>query len=289
MQIRHELRLIAECLDQIIIHIARVRSREPNTVNPANEGHMTNQLSECPFLPVFADAVISVDILTNERDFANAVLRQRTGFGDDLRDGAANFCAARIGDNAESAEFIAAFLDGQKARKTFGLTGFRQLVEFFQRVEFCFQHITRAAIDFGNHLWEFMISLRAKHHIDDGSAFHDFCAFGLGNTARDGDFHIRIVFFFMLTNTAEFRINFLGGFLANVTGVENDQIGMVGFFDGGVTNRGQHIGHALTVIDIHLTAIGLDENFFGVGFRNVSFGRNDGGFIDITGRVFIAG
>ena len=50
-----------------------------------------------------------------------------------------------------------------------------------------------------------------------------------------------------------------------MAGVQHDQIGLLGGFGRGVTVGFQRFGHALGIIDIHLTAERLYQNFFGSG------------------------
>jgi hypothetical protein len=58
---------------------------------------------------------------------------------------------------------------------------------------------------------------------------------------------------------------FSEAFLADVAGIEQDKIGFGRVLGRLVTMRRQRVGHAVAVIDIHLTAIGLDEDALGRG------------------------
>jgi hypothetical protein len=59
------------------------------------------------------------------------------------------------------------------------------------------------------------------------------------------------------TQPSELGIDFFGGFLADVAGVEDDEISVVGA--GGLDKAfaRQRVHHALRIVDIHLAAIGL--------------------------------
>ena len=62
-------------------------------------------------------------------------------------------------------------------------------------------------------------------------AADDLCAFGLGDAAGDGDHPAAVQrprAPLQLAQAAEFGIDLLGRLLADVAGVQNDEIGLVG-------------------------------------------------------------
>ena len=76
-----------------------------------------------------------------------------------------------------------------------------------------------------------MIGLRPHNHVHLRRAGGDFRPFRLCDTAGDGDLHFaaRSGFVsFQTFETAQFRINFLGCFLADMAGVEDDEIRALG-------------------------------------------------------------
>ena len=94
-----------------------MRRGETNAVQPVNLCEVTNELAECPAVAAFKDgriAVIRVDVLAKQIDFAHTFMNQRTCFGDDCVDIAREFRAACVWHHAECAEFIAAFLNGEE-------------------------------------------------------------------------------------------------------------------------------------------------------------------------------
>ena len=74
-----------------------------------------------------------IDVLAEQRDFANAAIGKLFGLRDDLRDRARHFRASRIGHDAEGAELVAAFLHGQErsyaSADDLGAAGRRQVLE----------------------------------------------------------------------------------------------------------------------------------------------------------------
>ena len=80
------------------------------------------------------------------------------------------------------------------------------------------------------HLRQPVIALRPDHQIDGGRAAHDLLAFGLRDAARDRDLDLAALLRGVLlehAHAAELGIDLLGGLLADVAGVEDDQVGVV--------------------------------------------------------------
>ena len=115
VQIGHQRRQVAMRRDQLVVHVARMaggvaQPREAGDLAPA--GYSSRPRPHSP--PSGPCAVPGVDVLAEQRDLAHAGLGQPLGLGDDLRDRARDFRAARIGHHAEGAELVAAFLHGEE-------------------------------------------------------------------------------------------------------------------------------------------------------------------------------
>jgi len=106
-----------------------------------------------------------------------------------------------------------------------------------------------------------MIGLRPEHHINHRLATHQFGTFGLRNTTCNGDNHlvrsVRFLGFFVFADTTQIGKDLFSSLFADVAGIENNHIRTCGVVDRLVAQRRQYILHALTVINIHLTAIGF--------------------------------
>ena len=82
-----------------------------------------------------------------------------------------------------------------------------------------------------------MVALRAHDEIDDRCAARDLTAFGLRDATCDGD--KRLLAFAAaliadITNAAEIGVDLFDGFLADVAGVEDDEIGVFYFGSFGI-------------------------------------------------------
>ena len=117
----------------------------------------------------------------------------------------------------------------------------------------------------GDQLGQAVIGLRAENHVDIGCAGDDFITLGLRHTAGDGDHHRRVgagAGGFPVAQTAQLGKHLLGGFLADVTGVQDHQVGLVRGRAKGIVQGRQNVGHTLGVVDVHLAAIGFNKEFF---------------------------
>src|SRR6476646_3438481 len=111
-----------------------------------------------------------------------------------------------------------------------------------------------------------MVVLRADNKIDSVGAADDFLAFGLRDTAGDGDHHAAPVAgggLFDLAQPADLRIDFLHGLFADVTRVQDDEIGLIGIGRFSESRRRQRVRHTMGIVDVHLAAKGFDVNFAG--------------------------
>ena len=108
-----------------------------------------------------------------------------------------------------------------------------------------------------------MQGLRAEDDIDVGRAFDDVFAFLRCHAAGHADNHIG-VFLFDGLDAAEIGKDFFLRFFAHGAGVEQDDVGIVGFghlLDAAVFFF-QYGEHFFAVVFVHLAAEGADKDFF---------------------------
>ncbi len=113
-----------------------------------------------------------------------------------------------------------------------------------------------------------VIVLRPDDEIDGGLPAQDFPALGLRDAAGDDQRRLaplRGAFCLEFADLAEFGIDLFGGALADVAGVEDDEIGVLDRLRLGKALLARNVGHALRVVDVHLAAEGLDEHATRIG------------------------
>ena len=234
---------------------------------PGTCGHAFEQAPERPRPSVRAVAVIGVDVLADQRDLAHAGVRQPRDLGDDLHDRARHLGAARIGHDAEGAELVAAFLHGHEgrdaARARRRAARRRQQIELVLDRELGVDHAF-AAPNARQQSRQPMVALRPDHEIDRRRAADDLLAFRLGDAAGDRDHHAAAVAGGGLlehAHAAELGIDLLGRLLADVAGVEDDEIGVLGRGGLGKTLGRERVRHTMGIVDVHLAAERLDMDF----------------------------
>ena len=206
-------------------------------------------------------AVVGVDVLAKQRDFTHACLDQFLGFAHDTVGRARHLGTARIWHDAERAKFIAAFLDGQK--RCWATLGFAARFECLKLIiirEICVQRAD-ARLHSIVHRRQTVVGLRANDQINHRLAANNLSTLGLSHASGNAKFQIGISDLQML-HAAQFVVNFFSSFFANVTGIQQDHIRIVRGVGLHISFAAQRLGHAFTVINVHLTAIRLDKQLF---------------------------
>ena len=199
---------------------------------------------------------IGVDVLAEQHDFARAGVGESPCLLKHRRHRTRNFRAARVGHDAICAELVAAFLDGQERRRR-GAAARSERREFLERRQAGFDGLLGGAREEAG---QPVIRLRSDHDINRRRAADDFVALGLRDAARDGDDRLLAGAFLQ---AADLGIDLLARPFANVAGVEDDDVGFFGRRRARVAIRLHQLAHAFAVVDVHLTAEGLDEKALG--------------------------
>ena len=103
-----------------------------------------------------------------------------------------------------------------------------------------------------------VITLRTDHNVDHRRAANDLRTLGLCDTSGDDDLHVAPVprrVGLCFAQPAELGIDFLRRLLANVAGVQDDEIGIGGAVRLDEILARKRVHHALCIVDIHLTAV----------------------------------
>ncbi len=177
--------------------------------------------------------MIGVDVLSDQRDLADARSCQILHLRHDRCDRPRGFGAARIGHNAERTKLVTAFLDGDKGRDAAGVNcrsrSRRKVNKFVLDGELGIYHLG-AACGLRQQRRKPVVALRPDHHINHWGAAHDLLAFSLGHAACHRDNEVTAgprCLALELTDAAKFRINLFGSLFADMTGVEDDEIGVL--------------------------------------------------------------
>ena len=200
-------------------------------------------------------AMPAVDVLAQQRDLAHAARHEVAGFRQDALGRAADLGAAGIGNDTEGAELVAALLHGQEGRGRAACGGaLRQVVELVLGREVGV-HGGRLAPRHGG---QAVIGLRPHDKVHQRHPADDLVPLGLGHAARDTDLEVRPLGLERL-QAPEVGIELFGRLLADVAGVQQHHVRVLGAVRLDIAFRAHGLGHALAVIDVHLAAVGLDE------------------------------
>ena len=279
MQIGHQDVEIAMGRDQRVVHVARMAGGVAQPLQPGQLGQQISQLAQAHGAALVVRAVIGVDVLAEQGDFLDAGLDQPARLGDDLRHGAADLGAARIGHDAEGTELVAPFLHGEERRQPAldgdfllrrGEMGELVLLGEIGVDHRAFQTGMHVPLRLGarQHVGQAVIGLRPEHHVDHRGAAGDFLALGLRHAAGHPDQHVaaqRPALVLEFLEPPQLGKHLLAGFFADMAGVEQHQIGLRHVQRRLIAMRRQRIAHAVAVIDVHLAPIGLDEQLLGIG------------------------
>ena len=212
--------------------------------------------------------MIGIHILPKKRQFTRAACHQPFGFFQNSFDRTRKFSAACIRHNAKGAKFITAFLNAQKCGWATRCMLARQEIKFhfFGKIRIN-NPVAACRINLANQFGKPVIGLRPNNNINPWCAADNFFAFGLCHTSGNGNRNLTPLLigsaFFELAQSAKFGKHLLRRFFTNMACVQNHHIGTISHIGWRIAKRGQHIGHTVRIINIHLTAVGFDKEFFG--------------------------
>ena len=217
--------------DQIVAHVARMAGRVAQPLQSVDPRQMADEIGERARAAVGAGAVIAVDVLPEQRHLAHAARNERARLALDVGDAARILHAARVWHDAERTELVAAFLHGEERRhcaaSALAAAGAANFSSSGNVVSTSERSSARVP---GNELGQSMIALRSDDEIDGRRAAHDLGALGLRHAADDGDHRLVAgggALVLQVADAAEIGIDLLRRLLADVAGVENDEIGVL--------------------------------------------------------------
>ena len=265
MQVRRQFLVFGVGADKLVVHVERVRSHIAQPQHARNSCRAFEKLRQAGGPPRLVKPMIGVDVLPEQGDFARPCGGERFDLRQHLRDRAGNLGTPGVGHDAERAELVAAFLDGDKgahpARANNLARRRGQEVELVFPREFGVDDRRMARL--GDQLGQAMIILWTDDEVDGGLAAQNFAPLGLGDAAGDDERGVspaRRSRALEGADLAELGIDLFRGALADVAGIEDDEVGVLDFFRLGKTFLPRDIGHALRVVDVHLASERLDEH-----------------------------
>jgi hypothetical protein len=172
--------------DQLLVHVARVAGGVADPVQALDFSRRADQPAKRP-----AVVRVGVDVLTQQRDLAHALLGQAPRLVENGGGGPRPLGAARIGHHAEAAEFVATLLHSQEGRIAEGAPrGALQPVELGFGREVGREPLAAGAGGARDQLRQLVVALRPHNEVGDRRAGHDLGAFRLGHAAGHRHRHV---------------------------------------------------------------------------------------------------
>src|SRR5262249_42371523 len=181
-----------------LAHVAWMARRVADARYARPLSNVGDQFRQAKGAAVWPAAVIGVDVLANQRHLGDASISQTIDLVDDLFDWPRRFAPARIRDDAEGTELVAAFLhsdeSGDAARPRCRGSRRREVIEFVLGREFRLDD-NLAALCPRDEIGQAVDALWPDHDVHGRSAANDLFTLGLRNAAGHGD-HQAAPFFF---------------------------------------------------------------------------------------------
>ena len=231
-------------------------------------------------------AAVRVDVLPEQRHLHHALEREVGDLGQHVVERPRHLLAARVGHDAERAVLAAALHDRHERRGAVD-TGRRQVVELLDLRERDVDLRAAARAPRADQRGQAVQGLRAEHDVDVGRAAHDRRALLARDAAADADDEVRSRAL-QFAHAAEIVEHALLRLLAHRAGVEQDDVGVLGTVgEREAVAVGEHVGHAVRVVLVHLAPEGADVEL--AGHRAVSgAGGCPGGGGVVRGREYSA-
>ena len=235
----------------VLVHVRRVRARVADPIDPLDRVRRSQELGEPAWLRTEPGAV-RVDVLAEQRDLADAVLRQALDLRDELVERPGHLAPARARDDAERALHVAAGGDLDPALEVARPLG-RQVAGEALELE---EALGGDAVG-GEELGELVHLAGAEGDVDERELAEHLLLDGLRPAAADPDDPLGVLALEDL-GLVQMGDEAVVGLLADRAGVEEDELGVFAPARLRVAERLEHALHALGVVLVHLAAEGGD-------------------------------
>ena len=213
--------------DQVVGHVVGMARGVADPGDARDRGYGAHQVGQARRRAVRARPVIGVHVLADQGDLAHPLGHELLRLRHHRGDGARDLGAAGIGHHAEGAELVAALLHGEEGGHP-AVAARGQVVELVLGRKLGIDHagLPRA----GEQLRQAVVALGADHHVDRGLARGDLRPFRLRHAARHHDAGVEagaLALALQLAQAPELGIDLLRRLLADVAGVEDDDVGLL--------------------------------------------------------------
>src|SRR5690625_3082326 len=201
---------------------------------------------------------VGIDVLTQQRDFFHALIGQVGDINQHIFKGARYFGTTRVGHHANAALLAAAFHDGYECRRAVDPCQ-RQTVDFFDYRKADVHLRLAGVLALPDQPGQAVQCLGPQDHVDIWCAPDDGLAFLAGHAAAHTDDQVRTLLF-ELAHAPQIGKDFFLGFFTHRTGVEKDDVGVVG--RTGELDADflvQDVDHLVRIVFVHLAPEGADE------------------------------
>src|SRR5579871_629152 len=241
-----------DSLDDVAGEVARVRGGEADAADARDVADGGEEFGEGHAAGGVAPGV---DVLAQELDVGVAKVGHLAGFDEDGGGGAGALFAPGVGDDAVGAELVAAFDDGDVAAVRVGAGGEVGLEGEIGLAVVEAGDAGFAGFEAGKHLGEVAVGSGSGYEGDVGGLLEDALAFLLGDAAEDGKLFALALEALVLVEAME---DLLLGFVADGTGVVEDQAGIGFVLDAGVALVLKGANDFFRIMGVHLAAEGFD-------------------------------
>ena len=281
VQVRRNLRQIADRLQQLVAHILGIVRHELQALDAVNLLQLVQQIGE-PRRRAALDVLVAVYGLAEQRDLFAALICQDAGFVINLLGRSALFRSARRRDDAVGAELVATDLDAQIRLKR--SRAHRRVTQRIERLVAPFDLIERAvaAAQSDCHLafrsgldpldqFRNLLQLAGAYdQVHVRSTFEDQLLIFLSHAPDHADDFFRMLCLEFL-QMAERAVRLLFGVFPDAACIEQQRVGLLRVRRQLVAVLTQTRHDHLAVEDVHLAADGFDVQTFGHG----SFGEGE--------------
>ena len=244
--------------NQLVGHVGGMRSGVAQPRDAGDLRESSKQTGQRDFPAARIQTVVGVHVLPKQAQFAGALLHERLRLPDHVLDRPRIFRPTRVRHHAKRAKSVTPFLDGEERGRPRTAAG-GQLVELADRREVRADGRCLArAVGSSQELRQPVVRLRADHDVDFGTSPADFRSFSLGHATGHDETHAAT----RLASgsperhqPAQIGVNLLRCFLADVAGIQDDQVGSLGGVGTRVSERGQHLRHPFRIVHVHLAAV----------------------------------